>query len=70
MNPQALFRPTCPLCAFSCSAGFIHHQTYAWHRDALAKGIAIHSRNETQEEIDSRFPAICYDIYPTYITHS
>ena len=33
--------PACPLCAYSCSGGFIHHQTSAWHRHALAIGISF-----------------------------
>ena len=37
--PAARFRPICQLCAYSYSAGFIHHQTNAHHRHALAKRI-------------------------------
>ena len=33
--------PACPLCAYSCSAGFIHHQTSVWQRHALAKEISF-----------------------------
>ena len=32
---------SCPLCAYSYSAEFIHHQTSTWHRHALAKGISF-----------------------------
>ena len=33
--------PPCQLCAYSCSAAFIHHQTRAWHCYRLAKGISF-----------------------------
>ena len=33
--------PASQLCAYSCSAGFIYHQTSAWHGHELAKGISF-----------------------------
>ena len=41
LNPQARFLPACPLCAYWCSAGLIHHKTSAWHRHALAIRISF-----------------------------
>ena len=40
-NVQERFLPACQLCSQSCSAGFIHHQTSAWHRRCYSGWILL-----------------------------